>query len=131
MPKFKSSITSSFLAIFLALFLALVLDGCAMPKQANDVVLTALPDDWKDQVLIALAPRATDDLVTYDSSRVNFTDDPRPCVFQPTDGDQKSGQIKGHCGSLVINPAGRTKLPPANYMYIVRDTGGVDFIRQD
>jgi hypothetical protein len=29
-------------------FLTLLALGCAMPKQANDLVLTTLPKDWKD-----------------------------------------------------------------------------------
>jgi hypothetical protein len=102
-----------------------------MPKQANDLVLTTLPDDWRDKVLIALAPRATDDMVTYNSNQVTFTDDPRPCVYSESNRPNDPLNRKGYCGSLVVRPAGRTKLPPVNYLYIFQDNDQIEFVRQD
>ncbi|MDR0620476.1 MAG: hypothetical protein LBJ61_01135 [Deltaproteobacteria bacterium] len=122
-----------FAAALLALSLAipLALAGCAMPKQANDIVLTPLPEDWKDRVLIALAPKATDDLLVYDSNQVEFPDNPRPCVLTPDDSAKGQEPLKGHCGTLVVAQKGRRKLPPANYMYILQESGEIIFIRQD
>ncbi|MDR2367669.1 MAG: hypothetical protein LBF58_06110 [Deltaproteobacteria bacterium] len=119
------------LAFLLSSLLALLAAGCAMPKQANDIVLAPIPDGWRALVLTALAPRATEDLVTYDPGQVAFQDEPRPCVFSPTEKAEGDGLLKGHCGTLTVVPKGRTRLPPANYMYIVQESGEIAFIRQD
>lgn len=125
--------------------LAFAAFGCAMPPQANDRVETPLPDSWKDQVLMVLAERTLEDGIKYDENGVAFADAPRPCVFSPTSGrkdnrpdastptDRRDAPetILGHCGSLIVTPSGRSKLPPANYLYIFQESGDISFIRQD
>ena len=119
-------------AIIAIFFLfSLLAAGCAMPKQANDIVLTPLPEGWKEAVLRALAPRAAEDSIPFDSEKVAFPDEPRPCVLTPEDSSGNTVPLTGHCGSLVVFPAGRTRLPPANFMYIYQETGEIVFIRQD
>ncbi|MDR0356145.1 MAG: hypothetical protein LBJ64_10500 [Deltaproteobacteria bacterium] len=119
-------------ALLLALLASLpFLSGCAVAPQANNEVIQPLPEDWQAKVLTALVGQAEHDGLKYEADGATFEGLPQPCMFTPDGGLQRDETVRAHCGALLVRPAGRTKLPPSNYIYLIKEDGQVDFIKQD
>lgn len=105
--------------------------GCAVPRPAADQVLTPLPGDWPELVLAALPPRAAEDALKYEPGGVSFSGTPQPCVLEPVDKSGRAEPVRAHCGNMTVTPAGRARLPPVNYIFLLKEDNAVEFIRQD
>jgi hypothetical protein len=125
----RAALRPPFLGAFLAL--ALALQACAVPQAAVEQVVQPLPENWPELVLSGLEPKARELAIKYEPDGVTFREQvPQPCVFSPAGGAKAFEAIKGYCGNLLVTPAGRTKLPPVNFIYLINDQG-VEFILQD